>query len=117
VLRLAVKQHFGIRSEKLAELSLQPFRGRKKLTGGGAEVFRPRGVWAGEEVGDHPGCAEAAAEEIAGRRPAPSRGAPSVDQPSGACREHAPPSLRPLRKPPNEKTSFIAGSVSFLAEK
>ena len=32
VLRLAVKQHFGIRSEKLAELSLQPFRGRKKPT-------------------------------------------------------------------------------------
>jgi hypothetical protein len=32
VLRLAVKQHFGIRSEKLAELSLQPFRGRKKLS-------------------------------------------------------------------------------------
>jgi hypothetical protein len=30
VLRLAVKQHFGIRSEKLAEFSLQPFRGRKK---------------------------------------------------------------------------------------
>ena len=32
VLRLAVKQHFGIRSEKLAEFSLQPFRGRKKPT-------------------------------------------------------------------------------------
>jgi len=30
VLRLAVKQHFGIRSEKLAEFNLQPFRGRKK---------------------------------------------------------------------------------------
>jgi hypothetical protein len=29
VLRLAVKQHFGIRSEKLAEFNLQPFRGRK----------------------------------------------------------------------------------------
>jgi hypothetical protein len=32
VLRLAVKQHFGIRSEKLAEFNLQPFRGRKKPT-------------------------------------------------------------------------------------
>jgi hypothetical protein len=30
VLRLAVKQHFGIRAEKLTEFNLQPFRGRKK---------------------------------------------------------------------------------------
>ena len=30
VLRLAVKQHFGIRAEKLVELKVQPFRGRKK---------------------------------------------------------------------------------------
>ena len=30
VLRLAVKQHFGIRAEKLAEFNLQPFRGRKR---------------------------------------------------------------------------------------
>jgi hypothetical protein len=30
VLRLAIKQHFGIRSEKLTEFNLQPFRGRKK---------------------------------------------------------------------------------------
>ena len=30
VLRLAVKQHFGIRAEKLTEFELQPFRGRKK---------------------------------------------------------------------------------------
>lgn len=30
VLRLAVKQYFGIRAEKLAEFNLQPFRGRKK---------------------------------------------------------------------------------------
>ena len=29
ILRLGVKQHFGIRSEKLAEFGLQPFRGRK----------------------------------------------------------------------------------------
>jgi hypothetical protein len=30
VLRLAVKQHFGICAEKLVEFKLQPFRGRKK---------------------------------------------------------------------------------------
>jgi hypothetical protein len=30
VLQLAVKQYFGIRSEKLAEFGLQPFRGRAK---------------------------------------------------------------------------------------
>jgi hypothetical protein len=29
VLRGAIKQHYGIRSEKLAEFNLQPFRGRK----------------------------------------------------------------------------------------
>ena len=29
VLRAAIKQHYGIRSEKLAEYNLQPFRGRK----------------------------------------------------------------------------------------
>ena len=29
VLRKGVRQHFGIRSEKLAEFGLQPFRGRK----------------------------------------------------------------------------------------
>jgi hypothetical protein len=29
VLRVALKQHYGIRSEKLAEFGLQPFRGRK----------------------------------------------------------------------------------------
>jgi hypothetical protein len=30
LLRQAVKQHYGIRSEKLAEFGLQPFRGRKQ---------------------------------------------------------------------------------------
>jgi hypothetical protein len=30
VLRLAVKQHYGIRSEKLTEFGLQPFRGRTR---------------------------------------------------------------------------------------
>jgi hypothetical protein len=29
ILRLGVKQHYGLRSEKLAEFGLQPFRGRK----------------------------------------------------------------------------------------
>lgn len=32
VLRLAVKQHYGIRAEKLAEFGLQPFRGRRSKT-------------------------------------------------------------------------------------
>jgi hypothetical protein len=32
VLRLAVKQHFGIRAEKLVEFHVQPFRGRKNKT-------------------------------------------------------------------------------------
>jgi hypothetical protein len=30
VLQLAVKQHYGIRAEKLAEFGLQPFRGRSR---------------------------------------------------------------------------------------
>ncbi|HYU31468.1 MAG TPA: hypothetical protein VEW48_04845 [Thermoanaerobaculia bacterium] len=30
VLRAAVKQHYGIRAEKLAEFNLQPFRGRNR---------------------------------------------------------------------------------------
>jgi hypothetical protein len=30
VLQLAVKQHYGIRAEKLAEFGVQPFRGRTK---------------------------------------------------------------------------------------
>lgn len=30
VLQLAVKQHYGIRSEKLADLGLKPFRGRPR---------------------------------------------------------------------------------------
>jgi len=30
VLKLAVKQHYGIDSEKLAEFGLQPFRGRRR---------------------------------------------------------------------------------------
>jgi hypothetical protein len=30
VLRLSIKEHYGIRSEKLAEFGLQPFRGRPR---------------------------------------------------------------------------------------
>ena len=30
ILQLAVKQHYGIRSEKLADFGLQPFRGRPR---------------------------------------------------------------------------------------
>jgi hypothetical protein len=36
LIRSALKQHYGIRSEKLAEFDLKPFRGRKKK--GGLEV-------------------------------------------------------------------------------
>jgi hypothetical protein len=32
VLQLAVKQHYGIRAEKLADFGLQPFRGRPRKT-------------------------------------------------------------------------------------
>jgi hypothetical protein len=32
LIRQAIRQHFGIRSEKLAEFGLQPFRGRKART-------------------------------------------------------------------------------------
>jgi len=36
LIRSALKQHYGIRSEKLAEFDVKPFRGRKKK--GGLEV-------------------------------------------------------------------------------
>jgi len=36
LLRIALKQHYGIRAEKLSEFDLKPFRGRKKK--GGLEV-------------------------------------------------------------------------------
>lgn len=32
ILQLAVKQHYGIRSEKLADFGMKPFRGRKSKT-------------------------------------------------------------------------------------
>jgi hypothetical protein len=35
VLRVTVKQHYGIRSEKLAEFAIQPFRGRPRKAGPG----------------------------------------------------------------------------------
>ena len=38
VLRLGVKQHFGIRAEKLAEFGLQPFRGRTRKAAPAPEV-------------------------------------------------------------------------------
>jgi hypothetical protein len=34
ILRKAVRQHFGKKSEKLAEFGVQPFRGRKAKVGG-----------------------------------------------------------------------------------
>lgn len=39
VIRVAIKEHYGIRSEKLAEFGLQPFRGRtRKAKGAPGEV-------------------------------------------------------------------------------
>ena len=38
ILQLAVKQHYGIRSEKLADFGLQPFRGRPRKTDPGLEL-------------------------------------------------------------------------------
>ena len=37
VLQLAVKQHYGIRAEKLADFGLKPFRGRARKAGAGEE--------------------------------------------------------------------------------
>jgi hypothetical protein len=37
VLQLAVKQHYGIRAEKLVDFGLKPFRGRPRKTSPGAE--------------------------------------------------------------------------------
>ena len=41
ILRLAVKQHYGIGSEKLAEFGLQPFRGRKAKDAEATEPSAP----------------------------------------------------------------------------
>lgn len=41
VLRLAVKQHYGIRSEKLAHFGLQPFRGRPRKAKPAPEEPKP----------------------------------------------------------------------------
>jgi hypothetical protein len=40
LLRAAVKQHYGVRSEKVAEFGIKPFRGRKKAETQGA-VAKP----------------------------------------------------------------------------
>jgi hypothetical protein len=37
ILQLAVKQHYGIRAEKLADFGLQPFRGRPRKAGSAPE--------------------------------------------------------------------------------
>ncbi len=37
ILQLAVKQHYGIRAEKLTDFGLQPFRGRARKTDPGLE--------------------------------------------------------------------------------
>jgi len=51
LLRHALKQHYGIRSEKLAEFGLQPFRGRKQ-----PEPSTPAtpGTPPGPEAASHP---------------------------------------------------------------
>ena len=41
ILLLAIKQHYGIRAEKLAEFGLQPFRGRPGNTQPGPEPSAP----------------------------------------------------------------------------
>jgi hypothetical protein len=41
ILLLAIKQHYGIRAEKLAEFGLQPFRGRSGNTQPGPEPEPP----------------------------------------------------------------------------
>src|SRR3954470_11120089 len=43
VLQLAVKQHYGIRAEKLAEFGLQPFRGRTRKASPAPELTPPAG--------------------------------------------------------------------------
>jgi hypothetical protein len=44
VLQLAVKQHYGIRAEKLAEFGMQPFRGRSRKASPDPELTpRPGG--------------------------------------------------------------------------
>jgi hypothetical protein len=41
ILQLAVKQHYGIRSEKLADFGMKPFRGRPRKTGLEPEPAHP----------------------------------------------------------------------------
>jgi hypothetical protein len=56
VLQLAVKQHYGIRAEKLAEFGMQPFRGRN-LT---AKAKQPKP--AASPTGTAPAASEPAGE-------------------------------------------------------
>ena len=59
LLRSALKQHYGIRSEKLAEFGLQPFRGRNralKAKGPGAKQPQspePKATPSPAEAADH----------------------------------------------------------------
>jgi hypothetical protein len=46
-LRVGVKEHYGTRSEKLAEFGLQPFRGRRR---GKPEVEEPEAPLTGPEA-------------------------------------------------------------------
>jgi len=50
VLQLAVKQHYGIRAEKLAEFGLQPFRGRTRKAAPAPETPGTPEPPAGPEV-------------------------------------------------------------------
>jgi hypothetical protein len=53
LLRQALKQHYGIRSEKLAEFGLQPFRGRKQPEPSTPTPATP-GTSPGPEAASHP---------------------------------------------------------------
>ena len=73
MLQLAVKQHYGIRAEKLAEFGMQPFRGRSR-TG---------------EAGPDPGPDANTDPEAAVHHPQGLRRHPVVLPPKGVLR-HAP---------------------------
>lgn len=62
VLQMAVKQHYGIRSEKLADFGLQPFRGRNKAN-------RKRQAAPAPEPPSAPASAAASAEPTATATP------------------------------------------------
>ncbi len=61
LLRSAVKQHYGIRSEKLAEFGVKPFRGRKKAeTAPGTDPTPALGPAPAPTPAPHPATAAAA---------------------------------------------------------